>query len=72
MLFFIYFFNCMQFPNRKLLNKNTNKIEKHKYTLEHIYFYLTEGCNLACRHCWIAPKFQTVTQSHQSLSVMRL
>jgi SynChlorMet cassette radical SAM/SPASM protein ScmF len=25
--------------------------------LKSIYFYLTEGCNLACRHCWIAPKF---------------
>ena len=25
--------------------------------LRSIYFYLTEGCNLACRHCWIAPKF---------------
>jgi SynChlorMet cassette radical SAM/SPASM protein ScmF len=25
--------------------------------LRQIYFYLTEGCNLACRHCWIAPKF---------------
>ncbi|MBI5400016.1 SynChlorMet cassette radical SAM/SPASM protein ScmF [Candidatus Saganbacteria bacterium] len=23
-----------------------------------IYFYLTEGCNLFCRHCWIQPKFQ--------------
>jgi SynChlorMet cassette radical SAM/SPASM protein ScmF len=22
-----------------------------------IYFYLTEGCNLACRHCWVAPSF---------------
>ena len=21
-----------------------------------VYFYLTEGCNLACRHCWIAPQ----------------
>ena len=21
-----------------------------------IYFYLTEGCNLACRHCWLAPR----------------
>jgi len=26
-------------------------------SLRSIYFYLTEGCNLACRHCWIAPKF---------------
>ncbi len=27
------------------------------YPLNRIYFYLTEGCNLACRHCWLAPKF---------------
>lgn len=25
--------------------------------LNQLYFYLTEGCNLACRHCWLAPKF---------------
>jgi len=25
--------------------------------LQHIYFYLTEGCNLACRHCWVSPKY---------------
>ncbi len=25
--------------------------------LSQLYFYLTEGCNLACRHCWIAPKY---------------
>jgi SynChlorMet cassette radical SAM/SPASM protein ScmF len=25
--------------------------------LTQIYFYLTQGCNLACRHCWIAPGF---------------
>jgi SynChlorMet cassette radical SAM/SPASM protein ScmF len=24
--------------------------------LQQIYFYLTEGCNCACRHCWLAPK----------------
>ena len=24
--------------------------------LSQIYFYLTQGCNLACRHCWLAPK----------------
>lgn len=26
--------------------------------LDQLYFYLSEGCNLRCRHCWIAPKFQ--------------
>lgn len=25
--------------------------------LNTIYFYLTGGCNLACRHCWIAPQY---------------
>jgi len=26
-------------------------------SLSQLYFYLTEGCNLACRHCWLAPKY---------------
>lgn len=34
------------------------KAETEQYRLDQIYFYITEGCNLACRHCWIAPKFQ--------------
>jgi SynChlorMet cassette radical SAM/SPASM protein ScmF len=35
------------------------KTEQHTYPLNLIYFYLTEGCNLRCRHCWLAPKYQT-------------
>jgi SynChlorMet cassette radical SAM/SPASM protein ScmF len=27
------------------------------FRLRQLYFYLTEGCNLACRHCWLAPKW---------------
>jgi len=33
--------------------------------LSQLYFYLTEGCNLACRHCWLAPRYDpelTATQ----------
>ena len=26
-------------------------------SLDTLYFYLTAGCNLACRHCWLAPRF---------------
>jgi SynChlorMet cassette radical SAM/SPASM protein ScmF len=26
--------------------------------LNQVYFYLTEGCNLACRHCWLSPKLE--------------
>jgi len=32
---------------------------ENRYRLNQIYFYLTEGCNLACRHCWLAPKFDS-------------
>jgi SynChlorMet cassette radical SAM/SPASM protein ScmF len=28
------------------------------YPLHEIYFYLTNDCNLACRHCWIAPNYR--------------
>ncbi len=27
--------------------------------LSTLYFYLTEGCNLRCRHCWIEPPHQS-------------
>ncbi len=43
--------------------------DKTSYSLDRIYFYLTEGCNLRCRHCWIAPKFQDKGSSHPTLSV---
>jgi SynChlorMet cassette radical SAM/SPASM protein ScmF len=33
--------------------------ERQTFPLNQIYFYLTEGCNLRCRHCWIAPTYQT-------------
>ncbi len=47
----------------------TKNQEKRTYPLNQIYFYLTEGCNLRCRHCWIAPKFQTEDRSYPVLSV---
>ena len=47
------------------MNENIT-IEK-KYPLKQIYFYLTEGCNLACRHCWIAPKYQSGDNSYPAL-----
>jgi len=62
---------CSSPPHSKRINYNqkciimTEKMTENKialpqcgYFLNTIYFYLTEGCNLKCRHCWIAPKFQ--------------
>ncbi len=46
---------------------NESEVVEQKYPLSQIYFYLTEGCNLACRHCWIAPKYQTADHSYPSL-----
>ncbi len=43
-----------------------------KYPLDMIYFYLTEGCNLRCRHCWIQPKYQTENRSYPALALESL
>jgi SynChlorMet cassette radical SAM/SPASM protein ScmF len=37
--------------------------------LNQLYFYLTEGCNLACRHCWLAPKFDAAGDRYAALPV---
>ena len=37
--------------------------------LSQLYFYLTEGCNLACRHCWLAPKFDPAGDRYPVLSL---
>ena len=39
------------------------------YSLNQIYFYLTEGCNLACRHCYLAPRFDPGGSRYPSLPV---
>jgi SynChlorMet cassette radical SAM/SPASM protein ScmF len=35
--------------------------------LQTIYFYLTEGCNLRCRHCWIEPPHQSGKRQYAAL-----
>lgn len=45
----------------------TKDKKDRKYPLNQIYFYLTEGCNLKCRHCWIAPKYQSSETSYAFL-----
>jgi SynChlorMet cassette radical SAM/SPASM protein ScmF len=47
----------------------TDKTETRQYQLNQIYFYLTEGCNLKCRHCWIAPKYQSGGGSYPALDL---
>ena len=51
------------------VEKMEKEQENHKYPLNQIYFYLTEGCNLRCRHCWIAPKFQSEGNSYPALDL---
>jgi SynChlorMet cassette radical SAM/SPASM protein ScmF len=47
----------------------TEKNENPAWPLNQIYFYLTEGCNLRCRHCWLAPKYQTEDHIYPSLDL---
>lgn len=44
-------------------------IERKTPSLNQLYCYLTEGCNLACRHCWLSPKFDPAGNQYQTLSV---
>lgn len=37
--------------------------------LYQLYFYLTEGCNLACRHCWLSPKYDADGTHHKTLDI---
>lgn len=30
---------------------------ENAWPLRRLYFYLTAGCNMKCRHCWLAPKY---------------
>jgi MoaA/NifB/PqqE/SkfB family radical SAM enzyme len=38
-------------------------------TINTLYFYLTEGCNLACRHCWMGPRFDATGSHYPTLPV---
>ncbi len=41
----------------------------NEFPLNTIYFYLTEGCNLKCRHCWIEPKYTKDSSPELSLEL---
>ncbi|MFH1113425.1 MAG: SynChlorMet cassette radical SAM/SPASM protein ScmF [Pseudomonadota bacterium] len=40
-----------------------------EYPLGRLYFYVTGGCNLRCRHCWIEPQYQGEGKSFPFLDV---
>ena len=44
-------------------------VQENRFPLNQLYFYLTEGCNLACRHCWLSPKFEAGDQHYPMLPV---
>jgi len=46
----------------------TGEQKDRTYPLNRIYLYLTGGCNLRCRHCWIAPKYQGGNETYPYLS----
>lgn len=59
----------LTYIERSHMDEKQPDISNLQYPLGNIYFYLTKGCNLRCRHCWISPKFQGEGQSHPSLDL---
>jgi SynChlorMet cassette radical SAM/SPASM protein ScmF len=49
--------------------KDKDTTKKPAYPLNQIYFYLTQGCNLRCCHCWIAPGFDSNASRYATLPV---
>lgn len=49
--------------------RNEETVQVPIRTINSLYFYLTEGCNLACRHCWIAPRLDTSGNRYPILPV---
>ena len=47
--------------------RKTRQVET--YAIDTLYFYLTEGCNLACRHCWMGPRFDATGDLYPTLPV---
>jgi SynChlorMet cassette radical SAM/SPASM protein ScmF len=48
-------------------NNNNKPQSRDVPALNQLYFYLTEGCNLTCRHCWLAPKFDPTAERYPTL-----
>lgn len=46
-----------------------DQITENAYPLTQLYFYLTKGCNLRCRHCWLAPEYQSEEKPGKYLSI---
>ncbi len=66
----VYFFKIyIVGKNLDSQNMNNGSEKGLDYPLDQIYFYLTEGCNLACRHCWLDPKYQS---GHSNYPVLPL
>ena len=40
-------------------------------SLTQLNFYLTQGCNLACRHCWLSPRLDPIGSRYPVLAVDR-
>jgi organic radical activating enzyme len=38
-------------------------------SIHRLYFYLTESCNLSCRHCYLAPKFDSTGDKYPTIPI---
>jgi SynChlorMet cassette radical SAM/SPASM protein ScmF len=62
----------MEKRHQRAIDLMTAENRPKRFALNQIYFYLTAGCNLRCRHCWIAPHYQPQGQSAGALALRQL
>jgi len=44
-------------------------MKNHTPSLSMLYCYLTQGCNLACKHCWLSPPLETGAPKYPVMQV---
>jgi len=49
--------------------KDCERVQSAIPAIKQLYFYVTEGCNLACCHCWIAPRTSATGDRYSTLPV---
>ena len=56
------------------MNELKNQLPESVPPLNSYYVYMTGGCNLACKHCWIAPTFQPngATGGHLDYELLKM
>jgi len=55
--------------NTQMLEGAEHRVKEQGFKLRQVYFYLVDGCNLRCQHCWIDPRYNSDKPSNKYLDL---